>query len=121
MRLCAWHGPATDQGRWRGRSRAAPVLLAVVPGLTGCAGGTAVESAAPAPSPAWDPIMVAPGTDPLPEATGEALQSVLEDLLTQIELPGATAAVVGADGVWRGASGTDGAGTERWCPTPRWR
>lgn len=112
MRLMASHGQGAQQRRRRDRSRAAPLLLVAALALTGCTGGTAVESAAPAPSPAWDPIMAAPGTEPLPEATGETLQSVLEDLLAQTELPGATAAVVSPDGVWQGASGTDGAGVE---------
>ena len=111
MGLEASHGQRAEHP-WRDRWRMAPLLLVAALGLTGCSGGTAVESAAPAPSPAWDHVMATPGTDPLPEATGEALQSVLEDLLTKADMPGATAAVVSADGVWQGASGTDGAGTE---------
>jgi D-alanyl-D-alanine carboxypeptidase len=56
--------------------------------------------------------MAAPGTDPMPDTTAEGLQAELDAWLAEAGVVGVTAAVVGADGVWSGAAGTDGAGTD---------
>lgn len=94
-----------------GRGLAAASLVGAL-ALAGCSDGSTVEEAAPAPVPDWEPMMTVPGTQPLPGETVDALQQALEEWLAETGYVGATAAVVSADGVWQGASGVDGVGTD---------
>jgi len=52
--------------------------------LAGCSGGgTTAPAAQSSPSPSWQPLMAAPSTDPVPEATAEALQDELDTRLAE--------------------------------------
>ncbi len=53
-----------------------------------------------------------PGEGPLPGATADRLQGVLDDWVAGENNIGITAAVVTEDGTWQGAAGQDGAGMD---------
>jgi len=53
-----------------------------------------------------------PGAQPLPGATADRLQAVIDDWVAGESNIGVTAAVVTEDGTWQGAAGQDGAGVD---------
>jgi len=59
-----------------------------------------------------DPLTPPPGEGPLPGATADRLQAVIDDWVAGENNIGITAAVVTGDGTWQGAAGQDGAGAD---------
>ncbi len=104
------------------RGIAAAVLAAAV--VAGCTSGQDSQARSSGATPATSsasvsalasrsaPLMPPPGADPLPEATADRLQAVIDDWVAGENNIGMTAAVVTAEGVWQGAAGRDGAGVD---------
>jgi D-alanyl-D-alanine carboxypeptidase len=78
-------------------------------GSSSASAATAAASALPSRS---DPLTPPPGSEPLPGATAERLQAVIDDWVAGDNNIGITATVVTEDGTWQGAAGEDGAGEE---------
>ena len=97
----------------------AVLVAAVTAGCTSSgdsdAGGTAASVAASAASALpsrSDPLTPPPGAEPLPGATADRLQAVIDDWVVGENNIGITAAVVTEEGFWQGAAGQDGAGVD---------
>ena len=78
----------------------------------GSSGASAVASTASALPSRSDPLTPLPGAEPLPGATADRLQGVIDDWVAGENNIGITAAVVTEDGTWQGAAGQDGAGVD---------
>ena len=78
-------------------------------GTSAASSAASVASALPSRS---DPLTPPPGEEPLPGATADRLQAVIDDWVAGENNIGITAAVVTEDGTWQGAAGQDGAGVE---------
>ena len=78
-------------------------------GTSAASSAASVASALPSRS---DPLTPPPGEEPLPGATADRLQAVIDDWVAGENNIGITAAVVTEDGTWQGAAGQDGADME---------
>ena len=78
----------------------------------GSSTGSAAASAASALPSRSDPLTPPPGAEPLPGATADRLQAVIDDWVAGENNIGITAAVVAEEGTWQGAAGQDGAGVD---------
>jgi D-alanyl-D-alanine carboxypeptidase len=73
---------------------------------------SSAASSASALSSRSEPLTPSPGAEPLPGATADRLQAVIDDWVAGENNIGITAAVVTEDGIWQGAAGQDGAGVD---------
>ena len=97
----------------------AVLAAAVTAGCTSSGGASSESAAASAAGSAAsvlpsrsDPLTPPPGAEPLPGATADRLQDVIDDWVAGENNIGITAAVVTEDGTWQGAAGHDGAGVD---------
>jgi D-alanyl-D-alanine carboxypeptidase len=104
--------------RWRSGPAVAVLLAVAATGCTKRAATTPPSGSATSSSASQAAMFPAPPTNPLPSATGTALQAVLDKIVADnASLPdtttaaGLTAAVVSDRGIWAGAAGQDGVGT----------
>ena len=98
------------------RSWCARILAGVL--VLAAAGCAPSRSSSPGPSPVSPvsqrsaPLMPTLSSDHVPTRTAAALQAVLDKWVDGGHAPGATAAVLSADGIWSGAAGVDGMDTK---------